>query len=64
MIVLLASKLSGLGLSDTMVKAVLAIALAAVSGVLVAVFPDKSWVAPIAGALVAISALIDPNASH
>jgi hypothetical protein len=61
---MLAGRLSALGLSDNMVKGVIVIVLAAVSGVLVAVFPAAPWVPPIAAAVTALAALIDPNATH
>lgn len=61
---MLASKLASLGLSDLQVKGIIIIVLGAISGVLVATFPTEPWVAPVAAAITALAALVDPNASH
>ena len=66
---MLAAKLQALGLSSTAAKAVLALAVAALSAAVTAYATDGSLTLVNAGPIVAgfltgLAALIDPNASH
>lgn len=68
---MIATKLVGLGISDTLAKSIIVLVLAAVSGALMALVQSGqltgvvATIAPyISGLITGIAALIDPNATH